>query len=49
MADKHPVNPPQQPNKDPNGTSRQRSVEQRADHETIHADAIDNKDPDGAR
>lgn len=49
MADKHPVNPPAQPNKDPNGTSRQRSVDQKSDHEAIKQDAINNNDPEGAR
>lgn len=49
MADKHPIKPPSQPNKDSNGTSWQRSEEQRKDHEAIKKDAIDNNDPEGAR
>lgn len=49
MADKHPINPPAQPNKDPTGTSRQRSTEQKQTHEAIKKDATDNNDPEGTR
>ena len=46
MADKHPINLPKKPNKDPEGTSWQRTADTKAAQDKINKDSRD-KNPDG--